>query len=429
MPIQYFYSEPDNVLCVKVNVPVVLADTTIQFRVDNVAALPELAQKVDHIDALLKEFEARPIFIHEDGGRWTSVIEEEGWDRFGWHWSSNRQPVIKKLLVSGILHKQIYYVDKNDIVKHVGEDISFADHFDLDVPQPVVNENNVYIKIHHKKIDMRWDLRRGSRLQQTGVIMFDIKVVEDRQVFVQVCPKLDPKCQGGLNVVKDGRFKSWGTNTNPIFWKAGNVLQHGSILLGATPSQPAYTFQNIEFPSVTPNCEYRLCFDAKEIPGYQQAQVGTTSFSLTADLFFFDRFGRVVTSETKSWNASQIPDNRFTNYCLKALSPEEAGEALVRFSFIPINHVGGATRGFLHPPCKPPLHPPCVPPIPPPCIPPPCIPPIHPPCIPPPCIPPFIPPCEPPIPPPCIPPTPGVPVNTSAVVIDNVILECTRQLT
>ncbi|SFG01289.1 hypothetical protein SAMN05660649_00471 [Desulfotomaculum arcticum] len=418
MPIQYFYSEPDNVLCVKVDIPVVLAEDEVQVIVDNVAALPEMAQKVDHIDARLDDFDARPIFIHENGDRWVSVIEEEGWERFGWHWSTHRQPVVKKVLVSGILHKQIYYVDKHDIVKHVGEDIPFSDDVTLAVAQPVVNEDNVYIKLHHKKIDMRWDLRRGSQLQQTGVMIFQVKVVEDRQIFVQVCPRFNPRCPGGVNIVKDGVFESWATNTNPVFWKASNVLQSSSVLLGAEPSQPAYLFQIIDrnFPNVSPDCEYRLCFDAKEIPGYREAQRGTASYSLTVELFFFNGFGNVVASETKSWNASQISDDRFTNYCLNAISPGETIEGLVRFSFIPVNHVGGATRGCLPPPCKPPIPPPFVPPIPPPCLPPPCVPPMPPPCL-------------PPIPPPCVPPVPGAPVNTSAVVIDNVNLECTRELT
>lgn len=152
MPIQYFYNEPDNVLCVKIKVPVVLAETEVQVIVDNIATLPEFTQKIDHIDARLQDFETRPIFIHENGDRWISVIEEEGWDRFGWHWHKHRQPLVKKVLLSGTLHKQIYYVDKNDHVKHVGEDIPFTKDVTLDVAQPVVNENDVFVQLHHKKL-------------------------------------------------------------------------------------------------------------------------------------------------------------------------------------------------------------------------------------------------------------------------------------
>ena len=411
MPIQYYYNEPDNVLCVKIKVPVVLAEEEVQIIVDNTVTLPELAQKIDHIDALLQEFEARPIFVHENGNRWISVIEEAGWERFGWHWNEHRQPVVKKLLVSGTLHKQIYYVDKNDHVKHVGEDIPFAEDVTLAVAQPVVNEDDVIVQLHQKKIDMRWDLQRNSRLQQTGVMIIQVKVVEERQIFVQVCPQLNETCPRGVNIIRDSSFQFWGNNTNPIFWGASNVLQEGSALMGAIPSEPAALFQIIEreFPNVSPNCQYRLCFDAQEIPRYLKTHGGVTSYSLIAELSFLDEFGNVLVNETNSWNASQISDERFSNYCLNAVSPEETREALVRFSFEPLNAVGGGTRKCIPPPCKPPVPPPHVPPIPPPYVPP----------LPPPHVPPVSP--KPPAPAPA-------PVNTSAVLIDNVTLVCVREL-
>ncbi len=337
MPIQYFYSEPDNVLCVKIKVPVVLAEDEVQVIVDNIAALPELAQKIDHIDARLNNFEARPIFVHEDGNRWISTIEQEGWERFGWHFTEHRLPVVKKVLVSGTLHKQIYYVDKNDTVKHVGEDIPFAKDVTLDVAQPVVNEEDVVIQLHHKMIDMRWELRRGSRLQQTGIMIFQVKVVEERQIFVQVCPQLDRKCARGVNLLKDGSFDVWGTNTTPVFWGAGNVLRYNSgALLGNIPNVEASLFQSIDRQgNIVPTAEYRLCFDVEEVPGFREVLGGTASFNLTAELLFYDIYGNLVNGETRSWNAGQITDNAFTNFCFNATAPEEAREALVRFIFEP----------------------------------------------------------------------------------------------
>jgi hypothetical protein len=338
MPIQYFYSEPDNVLCVKIKVPVVLAEEEVQVVVDNITTLPELAQKIDHIDARLDEFNARPVFLHENGDRWISVIEEEGWDRFGWKWSEHRQPVVKKVLVDGVLHKQIFYVDKNDHVKHFGEDIPFSKDVTLDVAQPVVDEDDVFVQLHNKKIDMRWDLRRGSRLQQTGVMIFQIKVVEERQIFVQVCPRLDRKCMRGVNLVKDGTFDAWATNTTPVFWGAGNVLRYNEgALLGNIPNEPASLFQFIDrqTPRIVPTGQYRLCFDAREVPGFREVLGGTASFTLTVELLFYDELGNFIAGETESWSTAQIPDNGFQNFCLNAIAPEEAREALVRFNFEP----------------------------------------------------------------------------------------------
>ena len=335
MPLQYFYSEPDNVLCVKIKVPVVLAEEEVQVIVDNVAILPELAQKIDHIDARLNEFDSRPIFVHENGDRWISIIEEEGWERFGWRWRDHRQPVVKKLLISGILHKQIYYVDKNDTVKHVGEDIPFSTDITLDDPQPVVNEEDVFIQLHHKKIDMRWDLRRGSRLQQTGVMIFSVKVVEERQIFVQVCPRIDRRCERGVNIIKDGKFEAWATDDTPIYWGASNVVrENGGARMGAVANEAASLFQTIR-ENLVPTGTYRLCFDVTEIPEVTDVITGTVSFTLTAEIVYFDRFGNQIEYVAQSYTATQIPDNSSVRLCLNAVAPRETREVLVRFTFDP----------------------------------------------------------------------------------------------
>jgi len=335
MPIQYFYSEPDNVLCVKIKVPVVLAEEEVQVVIDNVATLPELAQKVDHIDARLDEFDARPVFVHENGDRWISVIEQEGWERFGWRWQEHRQPVIKKVLVRGTLHKQIFYVDKNDHVKHVGEDIPFSKDITLADPQPVVNEDDVFVQLHNKKIDMRWELRRGSRLQQTGVLIFSIKVVEERQIFVQVCPRLDRRCVRGVNLLRDGKLEAWATDFTPIYWGASNVARaNGGAQMGVIPNEAASLFQTVR-ENLVPTGTYRLCFDATEVPGVTTYVGGTASFTLTAELIFFDRFGNQIEYTAQSYTAAQIPDNTATRLCINAAAPPEAREVLVRFSFDP----------------------------------------------------------------------------------------------
>jgi len=272
------------------------------------------------------------------------------------------------------------------------------------VAQLVINEDDVFVQLHHKKIDMRWDLRQGSRLSQTGIMIFQVKVIEERQIFVQVCPPLNDRCPRNVNLLKDGGIKAWSTDTVPIFWRGSNILRYDSTLLGADPSEPATLFQTItrSYPGVSPDSQYRLCFDAKEIPGYQKIQGGMASYTLTAEIIMFDQFGRAISSENRSWNAGQISEGSFTNFCFNGRTPGETREALVRFNFVPINS-GSNSRGWL-PPFKPK----------PPCLPPPCGP-----------KPPFVPPpCEPePLPPPI------TPVNTSAVVIANVSLMCLGQLT
>lgn len=332
MAIKYFFNEPENVLCVKIKVPVVLAEEEVQVTVDNVTSMPELAKKIDHIDARLDDFRARPIFLHEHGDRWISVIEQEGWERFGWKFTEHRQPVVKKVLIRGTLHKQVFYVDKNDHVKHFGEDIPFAKEVTIDDPQPVVSEDDVFVQLHHKKIDMRWDLRRGSRLEQVGVLIFAIKVVEERQIFVQVCPRLDRDCARGVNLVKDGGFDAWATDKTPVFWGASNVENaNGGALMGANPTDRASLFQTIS-NNIVPTGQYRLCFDATEVTPKGAC---VSSFTLTAEIAYYDRFGRFISGDSQTYTTSQINDNHPSRLCLNSTAPEGTKEALVRFTFEP----------------------------------------------------------------------------------------------
>ena len=239
------------------------------------------------------------------------------------------------MLVRGVLHKQIYYVDKNDHVKHVGEDIPFSKDITLADPQPVVNEDDVFVQLHNKKIDMRWELRRGSRLQQTGVLIFSIKVVEERQIFVQVCPRLDRKCVKGVNLLRDGKLEAWATDFTPIYWGASNVARaNGGAQLGIIPNEAASLFQTVR-ENLVPSGTYRLCFDATEVPGVTSIIGGTASFTLTAELIFFDRFGNQIEYTAQSYTAAQIPDNTTTRLCINAAAPMEAREVLVRFTFDP----------------------------------------------------------------------------------------------
>lgn len=339
MAFEYFYSEPDNVLCVKVKVPVVLAEEELQVIVDNITHLPELAKKVDHIDARLREFTVRPVFVHEDGNHWVSVIEEEGWERFGWKHFDRRLPVVKKILIEGILHKQIYYVNKDDDVRHYGEDIPFADDVTLPKPALVVDEDDVYAQLWEKRIDVRWSLRGGSRLEQTGVMQFRVKVVEERQIWVQACPRLDKKCQPGVNILRDGGFESWANNT-PVFWGADNVTRSDEAHTGSFAAElggvgdDAGSLQSALFQTVrvTPDFDYRLCFYVRENaePG------GLAAFNFMAELVFFTADGTEISAQRETLVPSQIPDGSYRRFCLEATAPVDAVEATVRFTFMPI---------------------------------------------------------------------------------------------
>lgn len=336
MALEYFYKLPERVLCVKVKVPVVLAEEEVQVVVDNISHTPELIKKVDRIDTRLDDLECRPIFLNENNNNWNGVIRDEGWEKFGWHCKKSDMPILKKILVSGILHKQVFYVNRDDDVRHFGEDIPFTSEVTLTRPTPVLDEDEVHCQFHKKKIDMRWQLRGGSRLSQTGVIIIKVKVVEERPLWVMVCPRPIDECKPGKNLLKDGGFERWGTPYNPIFWGASNVMRSEesskgsySAELGADPSQPASLFQTVD--KILPDADYRMCFHVKE----NVKHYGVASFTLEAELAFYDDNGDELRSKRETFMATNIPDDSFKRFCIEAKAPSDAVNAVVRFTFTP----------------------------------------------------------------------------------------------
>lgn len=337
MAIEMVFTEPEDVLCVKIKVPVVLAEDEVQVVVDNVTCLPELAKKVDHITTELRDLEARPVFVHEPAGKWADKIEEDHWDYWG-HYPVGHVTVAKKIIVTGTLHKQIFYVNKDDQVKHFQEDIPFAKEVHLTAPAPVMDEDEVFAQFFGKKVDISWDLVKASRLHQTGVIMIKFKLVEERQIFVQVCPKpVEKKCPRRGNLVKDPSLEVWANANAPVFWGACNVtrtdVQHSgayAALLGQMPGEMATLFQMVD-RGIAGGAQYRLCFFANEnIVG-----IGVTSFELEAAIIFYDENGVEVGSKRGVFTASQIPDEVYERFCIEATAPKGARSALVRFTFTP----------------------------------------------------------------------------------------------
>ncbi len=77
----------------------VLAETTVQVLVDDIVVLPLPAIKVDEITARIDDLQCY-------------VIDD-------------------KVIFQGILHKQIFYVDTDNVVRHVAVDIPFSGFADL----------------------------------------------------------------------------------------------------------------------------------------------------------------------------------------------------------------------------------------------------------------------------------------------------------
>lgn len=337
MPIEYQFTEPETVTCMKIVTPAVLAEEEAQMGIDSTFHMPELAKKIDHIDGRVLSFEAEPVFIHEHMGHWHMVIPKEWHGHF--HDRHGGVSVIKKILVSGVLHKQIYYVNKDDQVKHVAEDVPFSKLVELKSPQPVLDEDEVVIRHFKPRIDVTWDLVRGNRLHQIGVVIVRIKIVEDRQVFVQLCPT-PGVCPIG-NLLEDPGLEIWSGNV-PVFWGATNVAPTSIAHSGSSaaelgvpnPKGVASLFQTVRGLAVAAGRVYKLSFWMRE----NLCPFGTpvSDFTLTAELRFFDSTGMQLDGVSQGFTSAAVPDNSYQQFTLNpATAPAGAASVLVRFTFQP----------------------------------------------------------------------------------------------
>ena len=82
-----------------------------------------------------------------------------------------------KVLVQGIIHKQIYYVDEDNVERHQMEEISFSNFIDIPGAEPGFNVDFTPIIE-----DVIFELRPGNVLHQKVIIMNFVKVTETQQV-------------------------------------------------------------------------------------------------------------------------------------------------------------------------------------------------------------------------------------------------------
>ncbi|MBC7324770.1 MAG: hypothetical protein H5T99_05600, partial [Moorella sp. (in: Bacteria)] len=171
------------------------------------------------------------------------------------------------------------------------EEVPFTRMIELKEPQPVLNEDEVMIRHLKPRIDVSWELIRGSRLQQTGVVIIRLKIVEERQVFVQLCPSPEI-CPPG-NLLEDPGLEQWVGNV-PVFWGAtANVAPTSTAHSGSwaaelgTPSSTteAAIFQTVRNNmAIAPGRTYRLSFWARE----NVTAAPVSNFTLNVEVRFFN---------------------------------------------------------------------------------------------------------------------------------------------
>lgn len=330
MPEQYYYAEVQPVRCIELRLPIVIESVDVESVIDNTITLPELAIKVDKIIASVRDLKGTPVFVDEtQSGDYVLVHKGQNFP--------HRDLFVKKIIVSGVLHKQIFYVNKNNEVRHTSEDLPFSKMQELDEPRRIDNKNDVFIEFRNIDVDISWELNRASRVRQTALVQVTAKVMEERQIFVQTCPSPDEVPHG--NLVKDGGLEAWAGPYSPIFWGGSNVAQTteshtGSYaaelgLLGTTV--PGALFQMVR-KGVAADCEYRLSFWVKEdVRGNN-----TSNFTLTAEVVYYDEFGMQIGIGSETLASTGIPDNGYSQVQVTApMSDESIESIMVRFNYTP----------------------------------------------------------------------------------------------
>lgn len=363
MPEQYYYTEVQPVRCVAIRVPLVIESVDVEAVLDNVFTVPELVTKVDKIRASVRDFSATPVFVEEDhhgpGPHGRDGCDDDWYfdndDRFGhddYHHHNDKEYVmvhhghhshrplfIKKIIVTGVLHKQIFYVNKNNEVKHVGEDLPFSKLVELSRPVRVRNKRDVFVQFRHVDVDTNWEIQRGCRLHQTAVVQATARVSEDRRLFVQTCPSPEMFPLG--NLLRDGSVEAWASPYAPVFWGATNVSQTSTAHSGSfaaeigllNPELPGAMFQMIN-KRIVGDHQYRLTFWVREdVLGSNHS-----AFSLTAEVAFFDQHGTQIGIGTETLSSTGISDNSYTQVqFVTPVTDRGIDSILVRFSFTPSN--------------------------------------------------------------------------------------------
>lgn len=142
------YDNHDKRTCVDVNIPVVIGEKTVQTLVQNVVTIECGSIKIDHVEASIKEID----FDILDG----------------------------KVIFHGILHKQIFYVSKDNYVRHQAEDVQFSGFAEVPGAKPDMNVEITAVI----RGPVRFELLSRGRLEQHVIIDVTIRVTKTKEFSI-----------------------------------------------------------------------------------------------------------------------------------------------------------------------------------------------------------------------------------------------------
>jgi len=92
-----------------------------------------------------------------------------------------------KVIIQGILHKQIFYIAEDNLEHHQGEDIPFSTFLDIVGAAPGMN-----VRVDARIETVLFELVDTTTLRQKVVIEFFVKVTETEQLSVQIVSPYGP---------------------------------------------------------------------------------------------------------------------------------------------------------------------------------------------------------------------------------------------
>ena len=127
----------------------VTGENTTQILVENVFGLPIPTVKIREIVATIRDIV-------------TEVIND-------------------KVVIQGILHKQIFFIGEDNLEHHQAENIPFSTFLDIIGATPGMN-----VRVDSRIETILFELLDSSTLRQKVVIEFFVKVTETQQLLVQI---------------------------------------------------------------------------------------------------------------------------------------------------------------------------------------------------------------------------------------------------
>lgn len=321
---------PNGTVCQLVKLPVVVGEVVDSVTVESVTCPPEPAKKVDHIDVVVRDLEADPVFTAPT--REGVCNSPKATVHFGDPQCENQPREIRKINVHGTVHKQIFYVDKEDNVRHFSEDINFIKTVTLSPPLIVLEPQNVEIIFRNVDVDVSFELPRPNRIQQVVGVSFTLKIIEQTQLFVSIFPKgCEPTATLGI---QDEVFEDWIGNC-PAQWQCVNVCPNPNgrtgqaAQLGCCPTQPASMSHNV--PDVLPGTAYELTFWARSI----EVPRDPCDFTLVAQILYLDAAGSPTGTVQQTITSQQLNDTYRQFRVNGTPVPEGTVSATVGFIFTP----------------------------------------------------------------------------------------------